>query len=390
MKYYIAGGAIRDLLLGRSLRDIDYVFDAPESDFIQRNPSARKLQSGGKTLYLLDGQEYSPLPPGPTREARLAQDALLRDFTINALLLSPDGVLHMHPQSLDDLRHGLLRPVAASSLADAPVRAFRAARFFAMLPDFSLHAETLRQMDGLGEKELGDIAPEQCGAETMKACRCPRPGNFLRALSSGNCLKPWFTELANAASIPAGPLKYHPSSVLEHTAHLMDTVAQTLSAVGASQNANTRPLAVWMALCHDLGKTGTPPETLPKHIGHEERGAEYAARLGTRLRLSNLFIKAGVLAARLHMKAGRYAELRPGSKVDLLAAVHNAGLTEPFWVLAAADSGAPGLPEIAKADLARILAVRLPDDLCNCGELSGNRLRELRCAALASGGNRWS
>ena len=386
MNYFVAGGAVRDLLLGRSPRDADYVFDAAETVFIQVNPEARKLQSGSRSIFLLRGQEFSPLPEKLPLEEAIRQDLLRRDFTINALLLSQEGHLHFHEQALPDLKDRQIRPASPSSLADVPVRAYRAARFAATLEGFALHEEALNQMRGLDKNALRRVAAELVGQESLKACRGGKPGAFLRALCQGGCLAPWFAEFAAAAAIPAGPPIFHDASVLEHTARIMDAVADGYDReqpdTNNSADSNERAVAVWMALCHDIGKTATPADMLPSHHGHEHRGEVLAIALGTRLRLPALFIKAGALAAKHHMKARRYSELRPGAKVDLLLPLHTAKLLKPFAAMAAADAKAPELPALLERDMARLLAVTLPEEWRDRGEASGARLRELRCREL--------
>ena len=135
--YFAAGGAVRDLLLGRAYRDVDFTFAGSEQDFIQRNPSARQLETGNSAIYFLHGQEYGLLQKsGMDLRKAIESDLLRRDFTINSLLLSPSGILHAHPQALCDLRKKWIRPASASSLADDPVRVLRAARFCAAVPSF--------------------------------------------------------------------------------------------------------------------------------------------------------------------------------------------------------------------------------------------------------------
>lgn len=397
MNYYVAGGAIRDLLLGLPLRDVDYAFAATEEEFIQRNPAARKIQSAPCPVYLLDGQEFALLS-----RRDVVHDLSRRDFTVNALLLAENGVLRMHPDALEDLRKRRIRPASPSALADDPVRAFRAARLAARLPDFSLHEETLAQMRalastnnaastdvpagqsppvGISRSFLDAIPAEQVGKELRKACIAVRPGNFLRALRRGDCLAPWFAEFVRAVSLPAGPPAYHDTSVFEHTADIMDATAKIARHHGGTEAE--RALAVWMALCHDLGKSETPGDILPHHYGHEERGAVMAESLGLRLRLPGIFVKAGKLAALLHMKAGRYASLRPGTRTDTLMRLHAADIVAPFGWMAAADSARPDLPDLWQRDLERLLAVSLPEHWRDKGELSGIHLRELRCMALS-------
>ncbi len=373
MHYYTAGGAVRDLLLGLESRDLDLLFDGTEAEFIQANPGARKVRELPCSIYLLDGREYTPL-----RGGSLATDMLRRDFTCNALALAEDGRIFAHPQTFGDLRERVIRPASPSALADDPVRIFRAARLYATLPGFSPHPECLAAMSDAAVS-VREVAAEQVGRETAKACAAGKPGNFLRLLAETGRLSPWFAELEGAAGIPAGPPKYHDTSVLEHTARVMDKTALLCR----GEPEEVRVPAVWSALCHDLGKTSTPGDILPHHYEHERRGEEAAGLLADRLRLSVRMREAGVKAARLHMKAGVHPTLRVGTRVDLLLEAHAAGLLRPLFLLAQADSGRAGLLAAAERDLAVILAVRLPPARQNLGAASGIHLRQLRCAALA-------
>lgn len=384
MEIFAAGGAIRDLLLGHPMRDADFVFAATEDAFILCYPAARKTQGGAFPVYLLNEQEFSPLPQRLSLSEALERDLLRRDFTINALLLSESGMLHCHPQALHDLHEGRIRPASASALADDPIRAFRAARFAACFSGFRVHQETLEQMRALPCPDLAAIAAERVGRETLKACHGEKPGNFLRILHDGHCLAPWFVEFARAHDIPAGPAPFHDSSVLEHTARIMDKTAQNaVSTWPGRENARERALAVWMALCHDIGKTITPVELLPRHHGHAAAGTLLARTLASRLRLPALFVKAGALASGLHMKAADYSRLRPGTRVDLLMTLHNAHLFHPFLCMIAADADMPELPGLMRRDLDSLLAVSLPEDWRERGRASGERLRDMRCMVLA-------
>lgn len=131
--------------------------------------------------------------------------------------------------------------------------------------------------------------------------------------------------LADAENIPAGPVPYHTGSVLAHTARCMDAVAGDA-------------LAAWMALAHDAGKLTTPRAMWPHHYGHETRGERLVAVWARQLGLPPEYRQAGTLAARLHMKAGRYVALRPGKKFDLLHEVADSGFFPSFWKLVDADT----------------------------------------------------
>ena len=358
MRIHLVGGAVRDLLLGRPQGDRDYlVLEASPDQFLARYPTARPV---GKSfpIFILDGHEYA-WPRG----ASLKEDLARRDLTINALALDLSlefgAIIHAHPQALLDLQARILRPASDTALSDDPVRVFRAARFAAQLPDFSLSPELLAQMRQAGEKGLlAGHAPERVGREVLKALEAPKPGRFITMLA-------WFAERAQAQNIPAGPVPYHHEDVLTHAAQVMDKLAGD-------------PLAAWMGLTHDLGKALTPPESWPSHHGHDRAGQEPAKNLAERLRLPGRFIQAGQMASALHMLAKDYPQLRPGTAVDLLLRLEAKRLTTKMFRLVKADCGLDHLAQ-ARRDLRAILKVKLPEDKRDLGEASGEALRLARC-----------
>lgn len=389
----LVGGAVRDMLLGRPPGDRDFlVLGATTAQFLKAFPAAREV---GKAfpVFLVDGEEYA-FPRGEGEApccggtscldlaSALGADLESRDFTINALALPlpdhprlpgpgtvRDQVLGL-PRSLSDLDARLLRPAGRASLTDDPLRVFRAAGLLARMPDFEPHPDLLPAMAEAARTEaFAALAPERVGTELRKALRGPVPGRFVRILARAGALGHWFEELRPAVGLPAGPPEHHDSDLLEHTARTMDALAGD-------------ELACWMALAHDLGKTATPPEKHPAHHGHDLLGEPLAKALGERLALPTRFIRAGTLAARWHMTAARYPELRPGTRVDLLDAAHRARLVPELFRLVRADHGHDHA-DTAQADLAAMTAVTLPEDARDKGPESGALLRGLRAQALA-------
>ena len=364
MKILLVGGAVRNQLLGLPVRDRDYlVLEATVEDFLSAHPGAKPV---GKTfpVFIYKGEEYS-FPRGKGLE----QDLAGRDFTVNALARDKTGALYHHPLALADIEARVLRPASLRSLSDDPLRAFRAARFLAELPGFSAHPELVEAMRRTAASgALGQPYAERVGQEVQKACAGARPGEFLRLLDQGRSFAPWYAELSQASVIPAGPRQFHDSSVLEHTARVMDRLAGD-------------PMAVWMGLCHDLGKTLTLEQELPRHIGHDKRGEAVAQTLGMRLRLPTRLVNAGADAARWHMLGGRYPELRDATRVDLLFRLKSRGVLRELFRLVQADTDQDLLPE-AQADLDAALTAVLPPEARDQGEKSGELLRSLRIKAL--------
>ena len=364
MKWYMVGGAVRDLLLGDTPREADMAFEGTAEDLLEDCPHACQVGRSVEVC-LVHGIECMPL-----RGGSLAADLQARDLTINALALEENGILHAHPLALQDLAQGVLRPASSTAFADDPTRIYRLARFASRFPHFQVHAEALAQASATIRSGAHTSLPaERVGNEMRKALTCARPSRFLRTLHSAGAFKHWFAELEAADTIPAGPAPWHDGSVLQHTGEVMDAVA------GDS-------VAVWMALCHDLGKLSTPPDMLPHHYGHEKRGEALAQSLGQRLALPSRHIRAGVLAAREHMKGGIFPTLRAGTRRDLLHIVHSAHLDQPFWKLVDADSG-KDMSTLALRQLQTILAVQLPAQWRNRGAASGKQLRLMQCEALS-------
>lgn len=364
MKFYLVGGAIRDMLLGTPPKEYDFSFSGTVDDFISRNPSARKA-GNDFGICIHHGIEYAPL-----RGDSIEEDLTRRDLTINALALDSEGRLYSLPTTLSDIQKKIIRPASRTAFMDDPLRVFRVARFAAAFPDFSVHSQTITQLKEVARSGcLNGLTPERVGTELLKALATVNPGRFLEVLEAGNCLAPWFNELSLMPSIPAGPIQYHSEDCFAHTVNTVNSCSSDVT-------------ARYMALCHDLGKQLTEKEMLPRHIGHEKRGEEQAKVLGERLKLSNNLIRAGMVAAREHMKGGMYDTLRAGTRVDLLYPLHKMRLLESFFDMIRADSGNDFLPA-ATADLQVILSVTLPEEYQNLGAESGNRLRELRCLALA-------
>ena len=139
--------------------------------------------------------------------------------------------------------------------------------------------------------------------------------------------------------------------------------------------------AIVQIQCHDLGKLLTPEEELPHHYGHEQRGLALVRLLAKRLHLPVRREKAGLLACELHMKAGLYDRLRPGTRRDVLWTVATRGLMKEFWSVVDADSK-QDISSKALEDTALLRTIGLPHQWQNKGAESARKLRELHCQAL--------
>ena len=372
MDIFLVGGTIRDELLGRPVHDLDYtVLHANETELLRRFPGAVKV-GGRACVYIVRGAEYTLSPA-----RSIMEDLETRDLTINALARNAGnrgGQVLGTPTAMADLESGILRPVHRRNFLEDPLRAVRAARFAAWFPDFTVHPSLIEAMTEVARQNLlENVAAERVGSEVLKAGQGDRPSRFLELLAETGLLTPWFSELAESQSVPAGPAPFHDGSLLTHIANVMDRAAPD-------------PMLVWMAMCHDLGKAKTDPAKWPSHHHHEHLGTPLAQALGKRLRLPAKYVRLGTIAAKEHMTAGMYPTLRPGTRVDLLDRLgRNETTVTALFRLVRADSGHDYL-EAALKDLAVVKEVRLPEKYRDLGARSGEMLRLLRCQAVKERG----
>jgi len=110
-------------------------------------------------------------------------------------------------------------------------------------------------------------------------------------------------------------------------------------------------------------------------------GGQRQKNIGTRLKLPNAFIKAGIISAEKHMAAAMYNELRPGTKVRLLLMLKRFGITKEMFEVVDADKG-KNLLEEAEEDTRQILSVHLPEEFKGLGLESGEKLFQFQCQKL--------
>lgn len=160
---YLVGGYVRDVLLGKTSFDLDFVTEgdahflagafahlghvhldrfgtahwAIAPDVLRDLGIEERLPPGGEQFTVdfatARTEHYThsaALPTIDSLSASLSQDLLRRDFTINALALRlSDLTLIECPGGLDDLRAGRVRVLHERSFHDDPTRIFRAARY---------------------------------------------------------------------------------------------------------------------------------------------------------------------------------------------------------------------------------------------------------------------
>ncbi len=212
----LVGGAVRDLLLRRPVKDVDFVVEGDAAALAQ----AWSLRQGGRLRthkefgtavwicpngrrwdFATARSEYYETPAAlPTvAHAALSQDLYRRDFTINALALdlSPERfgeVLDLFG-GVRDLKSGRIRVMHGLSFVEDPTRAFRAARFAVTL-GFKLPAETEGLLaSALKQGIFRNLSPKRVLSEVIQILACPSPVEGLRLLEKYGLLKVFWPAL---------------------------------------------------------------------------------------------------------------------------------------------------------------------------------------------------
>lgn len=348
MKTYLVGGAVRDALMGRSVKDRDWcvVGASPQEILDAGFISVGKdfpvfLHPKTKEEYALARTERKTAPGYHGFEMHAApdvtieQDLARRDITINSIALSADfirdsGRFDVKNELSDgalqgfeagwqqhlvdpfggqqDLRDQLLRHTSPA-FAEDPVRILRVARFAARYPGFSVAKPTMdlmRRMVASGEADA--LVAERVWQELAKGLMEEKPSRMFQVLRQSGALEVLLHEVNCLWGVPQ-PEQHHPE--IDTGVHLMmvlDMAAQLEA-----------PLPVRFAcLMHDLGKGTTPADMLPRHINHEQRSVDLLLPLCERLRVPVECKELAVVVAKEHGNIHRSEELDAKATLRLL------------------------------------------------------------------------
>ena len=310
---YFAGGAVRDLLLERKVADIDIATSAPpdavEGLFRKTIPVGRQY---GVVVAPLLGLRYEVATfraeagyedgrhPSSVRFSDLHQDALRRDFTVNALFLDPFREEVIDPVGgQGDLAKGLIRTVGspAQRFHEDKLRILRAVRFACQL-GFRIEEDTWSQVRELSSL-LIQVSWERIRDEVVKILTGEAPDRGLELLQEAGILDVILPEVAAMKGV-AQPPQFHPEGdVFTHTA-LMFTLSKGLT--------ETLALAV---LLHDVGKPPTfSVQDRIRFNGHAEVGADMAEKICRRFRISRSTTDQVVDLVRHHLRFMHVQEMR--------------------------------------------------------------------------------
>lgn len=287
---YIAGGTIRDWLIGVNAKDLDLT--VPQDGFGWADALARKL---GGTFVPMDEEEdvarvvwqkvcvdFSSFREGAQT---IEEDLLKRDFTINSLAVSfpANGASSWDsaegPEIIDpagghkDLKNKIIRSTSSSVFISDPLRLLRAFRFMVTF-GFTIEPITEKQISKYSNL-LYLVSEERISYELDTIMATANSIKAIESMHENGVLQELLPELYRGLGV-AQPSSHH-LDVFEHglaALRYMENVQKEpekyFPGYGESlheylQGGERKSLLKWAALFHDLGK----PKT---HMIREDRG----------------------------------------------------------------------------------------------------------------------
>jgi putative nucleotidyltransferase with HDIG domain len=308
---YLVGGAVRDLLLSKPPKDMDFVCNDAKGVAKRlgrlRNASVVPFEKKAdqpcyRIVDRLDPSNHIDI--AEIQGATIGDDLNRRDFTINAMGIAVEengklGTLIDPLGGARDLDLRIIRATGPDVFTSDPLRILRAVRFAAEL-DFEIEEKTLNLI-GKNTHRLDGIAFERITAELLHILGVSRSFPYMLLLDRLGALEILFPEITAMKGCPQN--SYHHKEVWQHSLLVLENCEEILdhlsnhftSAADSVQNNlssdDRLPLLKLSALLHDIGKpdTRSTDETSGRitFYGHDRSGAEMMRKIALRLKLSN-------------------------------------------------------------------------------------------------------
>jgi putative nucleotidyltransferase with HDIG domain len=296
---YVVGGYVRDVILGRECKDIDFVvvgdgtlLASKVAAKIDKNLKVNIFKTYGTAMFKYQDldlefvgarkESYSAHSRNPEVVAgTLQDDQNRRDFTINAMAISLNAANY---GKLVDPFNGLkmisqkqlITPLDPSvTFSDDPLRMMRAIRFATQL-NFTIDANCLEAIYKYKER-ISIISKERITDELNKIIASETPSVGFKLLFDTGLLKLIFPLMANLHGVDVIKGKAHKDNFY-HTLEVLDNICKT------TDNLWLR----WAAILHDIAKPHTKrfeEGTGWTFHGHEDKGARLVPKIFNELKL---------------------------------------------------------------------------------------------------------
>lgn len=315
---YVVGGFVRDLILGRPSKDIDFVcvgsgirLAKEVAGLIQEQEvnlavfksfGTAMIRFGDREIEFVGARKESYRSDSRkpiVEDGTLEDDQKRRDFTINAMAIGLNknnfGELIDPFNGINDLKLKMIRtPLDAEmTFSDDPLRMMRAIRFASQL-GFDIAPDTFDAISK-NKTRIEIVSMERITDELNKIILSPSPSYGFKLLYYCGLLDIIFPELVALKGTETIDNKTHKDNFY-HTLKVLDNVAEN------SDNLWLR----WAAILHDIAKPVTKrydPKSGWTFHGHEERGARMVPNIFRKFKLPmNEKMKYVQKLVRLHLR----------------------------------------------------------------------------------------
>lgn len=324
MPCYVVGGYVRDRLLGKDSKDIDFVTVGPGIKLAEelarnggkkthlsvfRNYGTAQVMWNGMDLEFVGARKesYNRNSRNPiVEDGTLEEDLSRRDFTINAMAICVNTDGH-HGELIDlfdglaDLDEGLIRTPLDPDITfdDDPLRMLRAIRFATRF-GFNIVPETFEAITR-NARRITIVSKERIADELNKIMKSPLPSMGWEMLSATALLNYVLPELEALRKVDTVNGRGHKDN-FAHTMQVLDKVAVKTKEMDPDEALWIR----WGALLHDIAKPVT--KRWDERLGwtfhnHNFIGAKMVPRIFRELKLPlNEKMKLVEKMVSLHMR----------------------------------------------------------------------------------------
>ncbi|MFI5333263.1 MAG: CCA tRNA nucleotidyltransferase [Candidatus Babeliales bacterium] len=311
----LVGGAVRDLLMGLPVKDLDievHGLTLDELDDVLRQFGVVSMVGkafGVLRLHGLDSDWSLPRTDQSGRKPVVSLDPHLplkeafarRDLTMNAMgidLVTYELIDPFH--GYDDIRAGILRTPNPTFFVEDPLRFYRVMQFigrFAMQPDDELTA-VCKSMD------ISGVSRERIETEFNKLLlKSENPSLGIRWVHSLGRLAELWPELGATVGVPQNPVWHPEGDVFEHTMQALDGGTRL-----SYTDVHEKLIIMYALLCHDLGKVDTTVEIdgIFKSPNHAQSSVVHARTLLARITHNHDIVDAVLKLVACHMEPGQF------------------------------------------------------------------------------------